>query len=312
MSDMENKVYRLDELCDIKSGKRIPKEMDFVTFETEHPYIRARDIKAGKINTDDLIYLEDDVFQKIKRYIINSGDIAITIVGASVGDTGYASKNVDGYNLTENAVRLTNYKNNVDSKFLHYILAQKQYHDYMQLIAGAAAQPKLGIYKVKRIKVELPDLKKQKRIADILSAYDNLIENNNKRIRLLEQMAENLYKEWFVRFRFPRYEDVEFKDSPLGKIPTIFDVVKIGTLIDYYIGGGWGEEEASEQFSQEAFVVRGTDFPNVRYGVLNSCPLRYHKPSSYGKRKFEVNDIAFEVSGGTQEQPVGRSIMITK
>ena len=77
---MKNKVYRLDELCDIKSGKRIPKEMDFVTFETEHPYIRARDIKAGKINTDDLIYLEDDVFQKIKRYIINSGDIAITIV----------------------------------------------------------------------------------------------------------------------------------------------------------------------------------------------------------------------------------------
>lgn len=220
---MKNKVYRLDELCDIKSGKRIPKEMDFVTFETEHPYIRARDIKEGKINTDDLIYLEDDVFQKIKRYIINSGDIAITIVGASVGDTGYASKNVDGYNLTENAVRLTNYKNNVDSKFLHYVLAQKQYHDYMQLIAGAAAQPKLGIYKVKRIKVELPDLKKQKRIADILSTYDNLIENNNKRIKLLEQMAENLYKEWFVRFRFPGYETVEFE----GKSPKCWNQLRL-------------------------------------------------------------------------------------
>ncbi len=213
MSEMKNKVYRLDELCDIKSGKRIPKDMDFVTFETEHPYIRARDIKEGKIKTDDLIYLEDDVFQRIKRYIINSGDIAITIVGASVGDTGYAYENVDGYNLTENAVRLTNYNNKVDSKFLHYVLAQKQYHDYMQLIAGAAAQPKLGIYKVKRIKVELPDLEKQKRIADILSAYDNLIENNNKRIRLLEQMVENLYKEWFVRFRFPGYEDAEFENN---------------------------------------------------------------------------------------------------
>ena len=242
---MKNEVYRLDELCDIKSGKRIPKGMDFVTFETEHPYIRARDIKAGKINTDDLIYLEDDVFQKIKRYIINSGDIAITIVGASVGDAGYASKNVDGYNLTENAVRLTNYKNNVDSKFLHYVLAQKQYHDYMQLIAGAAAQPKLGIYKVKRIKVELPDLKKQKRIADILSAYDNLIENNNKRIRLLEQMAEKLYKEWFVRFRFPGYKDVEFEEKkPRGwqvgtedkkhYVPTIFkydEFINIGTFV---------------------------------------------------------------------------------
>ena len=227
---MKNKVYRLDELCDIKSGKRIPKEMDFVTFETEHPYIRARDIKAGKINTDDLIYLEDDVFQKIKRYIINSGDIAITIVGASVGDTGYASKNVDGYNLTENAVRLTNYKNNVDSKFLHYVLAQKQYHDYMQLIAGAAAQPKLGIYKVKRIKVELPDLKKQKRIVDILSAYDNLIENNNKRIRLLEQTTENLYKEWFVRFRFPGYEDVEFD----GTLPIGWQYQPISESMDFF------------------------------------------------------------------------------
>lgn len=225
---MKNKVYRLDELCDIKSGKRIPKEMDFVTFETEHPYIRARDIKEGKINTDDLIYLEDDVFQKIKRYIINSGDIAITVVGASVGDTGYASKNVDGYNLTENAVRLTNYKNNVDSKFLHYVLAQKQYHDYMQLIAGAAAQPKLGIYKVKRIKVELPDLKKQKRIADILSTYDNLIENNNKRISLLEQMAENLYKEWFVRFRFPGYKDVEFIDG----FPKDWEKVKLDDVLN--------------------------------------------------------------------------------
>lgn len=245
---MKNKVYRLDELCDIKSGKRIPKEMDFVTSETEHPYIRARDIKEGKINTDDLIYLEDDVFQKIKRYIINSGDIAITIVGASVGDTGYASKDIDGYNLTENAVRLTNYKNNVDSKFLHYVLAQKQYHDYMQLIAGAAAQPKLGIYKVKRIKVELPDLKKQKRIADILSTNDNLIENNNKRIKLLEQMAENLYKEWFVRFRFPGYEGVTLENG----LPKEWEYTKLERLANISTGK-CNREDAEEDGAYPLF-----------------------------------------------------------
>lgn len=233
MSKMKNTVYRLGELCEVKSGKRIPKNMDYVTYETEHPYIRARDIKDGKINTDSLIYLEDVVFQKIKKYIINSGDIAITIVGASVGDTGYASNKIDGYNLTENAIRLTNYAGNVEPKFLHYILSQKQYHDYMQLIAGAAAQPKLGIYKVKRIKVGLPKIENQRRIADILSAYDNLIENNNKQINLLEQMAENLYREWFVRFRFPGYEDTEFEekkprgwqvgtDNKKNYVPTIF------------------------------------------------------------------------------------------
>lgn len=286
---MKNKVYRLDELCDIKSGKRIPKEMDFVTFETEHPYIRARDIKEGKINTDDLIYLEDDVFQKIKRYIINSGDIAITIVGASVGDTGYASKNVDGYNLTENAVRLTNYKNNVDSKFLHYVLAQKQYHDYMQLIAGAAAQPKLGIYKVKRIKVELPDLKKQKRIANILSAYDNLIENNNKRIRLLEQMAENLYKEWFVRFRFPGYENVDFENG----IPKGWKIERLSDIADIIMG----QSPESENYNTNC---EGLPF-HQGVGSYGNFYLIDDVYSTKGNRIAEANSIIFSVRA-----PVGR------
>ena len=228
---MEKKVFRLNEICQIKSGKRIPKGMDYVTYQTNHPYIRARDIKSGNILTEELVYIEDKVYEKIKKYIIQKGDIAITVAG-SVGDTGYANEIVDGYNLTENAVRLTNFTEAIDSKFLHYILMQKHYYDYMQLIAGAAAQPKLGIYKIKKIRVVLPKVSIQKRIADILTAYDNLIENNNKRIKLLEQMAENLYKEWFVRFRFPGYEDVEFESG----IPKGWEILRANQLFDITIG----------------------------------------------------------------------------
>lgn len=175
--------------------------MDFTTEITNYPYIRARDIKGGKIQTDDLIYIDEIVFNKIKKYIIKSGDIAITIVGASVGDVAYAQEEIDGFNLTENAVRLTEFNSIVDGKYLFYVLNQEQYHEYMQTVAGGAAQPKLGIYKVERIKVFLPPLNIQKEIASVLTAYDNLIENNNKRIRLLEQMAENLYKDWFAYHR---------------------------------------------------------------------------------------------------------------
>ena len=206
--------------------------MDYVTYQTSHPYIRARDIKSGKIFTDDLIYIKDEVYKKIRKYIIQKGDIAITVVGASVGDTGYATESVDGYNLTENAVRLTNFTEDVDSKFLHYVLMQKHYYDYMQLIAGAAAQPKLGIYKIQKIRVVLPKVSIQKRIADILTTYDNLIENNNKRIKLLEQMAENLYKEWFVRFRFPGYENSEFENG----IPKGWEILRANQLFDITIG----------------------------------------------------------------------------
>ena len=214
---MEKKVFRLNEICQIKSGKRIPKGMDYVTYQTNHPYIRARDIKSGNILTEELVYIEEKVYEKIKKYIIQKGDIAITVAG-SVGDTGYANEIVDGYNLTENAVRLTNFTEAVDSKFLHYILMQKHYYDYMQLIAGAAAQPKLGIYKIKKIRVVLPNVSIQKRIADILTTYDSLIENNNKRIKLLEQMAENLYKEWFVRFRFMRIQNLKMEYLKVGKL----------------------------------------------------------------------------------------------
>lgn len=209
---MQYPVYRIAELCEIKSGKRLPKNCDFSPYVTNFPYIRGRDIKNGKINTEDLLFIEEDVHLKIKKYIIETNDIALTIVG-SVGDVGYATEAVNGFNLTENAVRLTNFKKNVYGKYLFYVLNQKQYYDYMQLIAGAAAQPKLGIYKIERIKVELPEISTQRRISSILSAYDDLIENNNRRIKILEKMAENLYKEWFVRFRFPGYEQAEFENG---------------------------------------------------------------------------------------------------
>lgn len=199
-------TYKLVEICDIKSGKRIPKGMDYVEYETDYPYIRARDIKDGRIRTDSLIYLEDDVRNKIKKYIINEGDIAITIVGASVGDVGYADSEVDGYNLTENAVRLTNFHQEINSRYLFYMLYQKQYHDFMQLVAGAAAQPKLGIYKVERIKVSVPTRQEQDQVVEMLANYDHLIDINKKRIASLEHIADEVYREWFVRQRFPGFE----------------------------------------------------------------------------------------------------------
>lgn len=223
---MNKRVYKLKDICHIKSGKRIPLGMEFSLNKTEHPYIRARDIKDGKINTDDMIYIDDCVFKRIQRYIIQTGDIAITIVGASVGNVAYADKAVDRYNLTENAVRLTSFSDQANAKYVFYQLVQKQFHDYMQTVAGGAAQPKLGIYKVERIKVVLPSRNQQDKIVNILNIYNNLIEVNNKRIKVLEQMAENLYKEWFVRFRFPGHENAEFENG----IPKGWEYCTVGAL----------------------------------------------------------------------------------
>ena len=205
------KVHIAD-ICEIKSGKRIPKGFDFSPITTEYRYIRAKDIKKGKIDCSELGYISKDVKNKIAKYIVQKNDVVISIAG-TIGEVGYVPNELDGINLTENAVRLTNFTKSVYSKFVLYWLMTEQSYEYMNSVAAGSAQPKLGIYKIEQIPISLPPLDIQYRIADILSAYDDLIENNRKQIKLLEEAAQRLYKEWFVDLRFPGYEHTKNVDG---------------------------------------------------------------------------------------------------
>ena len=114
-----------------------------------------------------------------------------------------------------------------DDDFICAWFAQANISGY---ITGAA-QPKLSQENLKRISLNLPPYLKQKKITAILSAYDNLIENNLRRIKILEEMAQNLYREWFVKFRFPGHEQVRMVDSPVGKIPGGWTTSTLGNLV---------------------------------------------------------------------------------
>ena len=227
----EWKKCKLKDICDIKSGKRLPKGSDFSPIPTEYKYIRARDIKNGVINADELVCISDEVKQKISKYIVCSNDIVITIVGASIGDVAYVTPQFDGVNLTENAVRLTKFKSQINPHYIFYILNSPEYHMLMQRIAAGAAQPKMGIYKVEAIEVAIPSIQIQNQIVEILSRYDSLIENYQKQIKLLEEAAQRLYKEWFVDLHFPGHENTKIVDGvPEGwKKNTINDVCTLIT-----------------------------------------------------------------------------------
>ena len=224
---MSWRLLTIKEISKIKCGKRLPKGKSFSVEETNFPYIRARDIKAGKINSENLVYLDEVTQKKLSQYIVNKNDIVITVVGASVGDVGYVSADLDGYNLTENAVRLTEFDESVNSLYLLYLLNSQKYWEIMQSIAGGSAQPKLGMYKVESIPLELPTLDIQNRIVKSISTYDNLIENNQKQIKLLEEAAQRLYKEWFVDLRFPGHENVKIVDG----IPEGWKMEPVGRVI---------------------------------------------------------------------------------
>lgn len=191
------------------------------------------------------------------------------------------------------------------SKYLYYLLK------IMPIAGFGTSQQQITIPYLSKIKIKyISDLQYQNKIASILSNYDELIEKNNRKIEILQEMAEELYKEWFVRFRFPGYKDIKKKDSTLGIIPECFKITKMSEIFENYIGGGWGNDNESNQYSVPAYVIRGTDFPSITKGKISTCPYRWHKESNYKSRQLKVNDIIIEISGGTAEQPVGRAILI--
>ena len=115
----------------------------------------------------------------------------------------------------------------IDIRFLYYMLWDAKLSRY----AGGAAQPLVTQTVLKQVEVRVPPLPVQQRIAGILSAYDELIENSQRRIKILESMARALYREWFVHFRFPGHESHPRVASPLGEIPQGWEVKKVEEIV---------------------------------------------------------------------------------
>lgn len=305
--------YRaIKEFCNISSGKRIFAEQ---YVDEGVPFYRQKEIieKGLHQTIEDPIYITEDTYNNIKAKFgaPQNGDLLITAVGVTLG-IPYIVNDEVFYFKDGNLIWLNKFDKSVNSKYVYYWFLTSFGHDSIYMRAIGSAQPAITIDIVKKYKLLLPDRRTQDTIVDIMSGYDKTIENNNKRIKILGQMAENLYKEWFVRFRFPGYEKVGFKESRIGKIPSDFRILKMNEVIEYYIGGGWGNDEKNIQYTQDAYVIRGADFPFVKKGDLSTCPYRFHKSSNYKSRELIDGDIVIEVSGGTSEQPVGRAIIISE
>ena len=201
----------------------------------------------------------------------------------------------------------------IDPKFLYYCFFGKEWRNtiFKNLISGSTVD-RISLINFPNFEISIPSLPVQRKIASILSSYDNLIENNTKRIEILEKMAKLIYEEWFVKFKFPGHENAKMLPSDLGEIPEGWEVKKLREILSHYIGGGWGNEQKQEKFTVGSYVIRGTDIPHLKNGVIDNVPYRFHKDSNFKSRKIEPFDIIIEVSGGSKDQPVGRAVLITE
>ena len=188
---------KIGEIAEVKGGKRIPKGRKLIKEPNSHPYIRIRNLgktKYMQLNTD-YEYVDEETQQMIARYIVNQGDILISVVG-TIGLVGIVGNTLDKANQTENCDKIINIKK-VLSEYLYYYLVSSFGQDEIKKGTVGAVQPKLPLKNVKDIIVKYPPIKEQKQIVEILSAIDEKIELNETINNNLEQQAQAVYYKMF-------------------------------------------------------------------------------------------------------------------
>ena len=220
------KKVRLGEVCEkVNYGYTASAEYSRVGPK----FLRITDIVLENINWDKVPYCQIEE-KNIPKFLLKEGDIVIARTGATVGYAKYIKKGIPTAVFASYLVRIR-LKKDCAARYIGFLIESDIYKRFIKANISGAAQPQANAQVLTSYPTPIAPLNVQRKIAAILSAYDDLIENNTLRIQILEEMAQTFYKEWFVKFRFPGYEKVKMVDSELGKIPEGWEVKKVKDIV---------------------------------------------------------------------------------
>lgn len=286
MSKWEEK--RLEDIIDVNPPVKLKKgeSYPFIDIDKVSPTRRSvtnEEVKVYDGQSSSKFCDGDTVFSRITPCLENRKIAKVTIEG----DAAFGSTEFYVFRAK---------KKKADARFTYYLTSSDAVVlPAINSMTGASGRQRADKRFIQRLKLNLPDLPTQERIADILSAYDDLIEANNHRIELLEQTAQELYKEWFVRFRFPGYENAKFEDG----IPEGWSYVRFGKAIDIIDGDRGVNYPKQEEFYPEGdclFLNAG----NVTSKGFNFSACSYitkEKDSILRKGKLQHGDVVLTTRG---------------
>jgi type I restriction enzyme S subunit len=205
-------------------------------------YLTSKNFKNGMLDLSKVEYIDLETYSKYFRSNSKAltqpkvDDILFSIIG-TIGHP-YLVKPQDIFGISSSVAILRPDAERIYSKYLFYWILGRVFQSALYGIKGGVAQGYISLEMIRSLPLYCPPPDIQRKIADILSAYDDLIENNTRRIQDFEESVQSLYREWFVEFRFPGYEDVPLVESELGMIPQGWEVVKLGKVCEYITSGG--------------------------------------------------------------------------
>ena len=246
---------KLGDICTKVCSGGTPTSSNPAYYDGNIPWLNTNEVNFCNIYSTNKTISEEGLKKSAAKYVPEN-TVIVAMYGVTAGKCAIAK-----IPLTTNQAccNLIIDKEKADYCYVYYYLRQQS--DSLNKLAIGGAQQNLNALTIKKFKIALPTLPIQKKIASILSTYDRLIENNTRRIRLLEQMAENLYKEWFVRFRFPEHEKVEIVNG----LPKGWERTKLIKNIKTSSGG-------TPSRNKGEYYKNGT-IPWIKTGELQDCIL---------------------------------------
>ncbi len=288
---------KLGDITDSCLGKMLDKNKNRGDYQ---PYLANINVRWGSFDLDNLSEMKF-LDTESERYGIKYGDLIIC-EGGEPGRCAIWKEQIPNMKI-QKALHRVRVHEGVDYRYIYYwfLFAGKR-KALDQYFTGATIKHMPGD-KLKTILIDLPPFDIQKKISDILSAYDDLIENNQKQIKLLEEAAQRLYKEWFINLRFPGYEDVEIVDG----VPEGWLIKPFSDVFEFVRGKSYSTKELSEK--DGTLMV---NLKNIRaFGGYNRGAEKRFIGKFKETQKLFPGDIVMGVTDMTQERRlVGHVAMI--
>lgn len=293
-------IVKLGDICKFINGGAW-SDKEYVNFGL--PVLKVSNCKNSGFQIEEISYLPISSKEKYKKNRLFIGDIIIATVGShpnliesATGRSCVVNSLVKGFYLNQNAVCLRTMNPEIlDQRYLSYICKERTFVHYIQNKGcGAANQMRIAIGSIKDYEFDLPKISLQRKIANILSTYDFLIENNQKQIKLLEEAAQRLYKEWFVALRFPGYENVKIVDG----VPEGWELKPLSDIFKYVRGKSYTSKEIVE--------LGGTLMVNLKnikpFGGYNRNAEKRFDGNYKDSQKLNAGDLIMGVTDMTQER----------
>ncbi len=304
---MEWKEYKLSEICSkITDGSHSSPKGQSQGF----PMFSVKDMLEYGFDYSKCKYISqsDFLFLKQNDCVPKKGDVLVAKDGSYLKQIFVCKEEKNEAILSSIAIFRPNFL--VDSYFLCYKLKSPEVYNYIanNCVSGSAL-PRIVLKDFKNVSMRIPILEIQNKIVAILSSLDAKIENNNKINANLEAQAQALFKSWFVDFE--PFQNGEFEDSELGRIPKGWKVGTFSDIIEGTISGDWGKETKQGNYTHSVACIRGCDFQDINQGIRGKTPERYILEKNYLSKHLKDKDVIVEISGGTQTVSTGRVCLVS-